>query len=112
MKVHAVPESVCNADANVPPEGTKPEIDKGTFVANNGLLCWSDASFGTVRSHGGHILMYFGAAVCWASRRLKVVCLSSREAEVVAGVGAAKDIRFMRHLTDFFKVPIIALKAP
>ena len=50
--------------------------------------------------------MYMNAAICWVSRRLKVVAVSSTEAEVAAGVPAAKDIRFVLHILDFFGVEI------
>ena len=40
-------------------------------------------------------------AICWASRRSKVVAISSTEAEVIAGVAAAKDIKFMRAILTF-----------
>ena len=85
---------------------TEPTIDKDALLHNSGLLCWSDASWGTVRSHGGHVITYMGAAICWVSRRLKVVCLSSTEAETVAGVAAVKDLRFVLHILDFFGVKV------
>jgi hypothetical protein len=85
---------------------TEPKVDKDALLHNSGLLCWSDASWGTVRSHGGHVITYMGAAICWVSRRLKVVCLSSTEAETVAGVAAVKDLRFVLHILDFFSVKV------
>ena len=85
---------------------TKPEMSASDLTKNNGLIAWSDASWGTIRSHGGHVIMYNGAAICWSSRKLKVVALSTTEAEVAAGVGASKDIGFVRHILDFMKVRI------
>ena len=85
---------------------TKPEVSLSSLEANNGLHVGSDASFGSIKSHGGHVVMYMNAAICWVSRRLKVVAVSSTEAEVAAGVPAAKDIRFVLHILDFFGVEI------
>ena len=48
--------------------------------------------------------MYGGAAVAWASRKLRVVALSSTEAEMVAGVTACKDIIFVRNVLHFMGV--------
>jgi hypothetical protein len=86
---------------------TEPKVNMDALQQNSGLMCWSDASWGTIRSHGGHVITYMGAAICWVSRRLKVVCLSSTEAETVAGVAATKDVRFVLHILDFFGVRIV-----
>ena len=64
--------------------------------SNHGLYCWSDASYGEERSHTGYAVIYMNAAVCWASRKLKVIALSSTEAEISAGVGACKDLKFVK----------------
>ena len=50
--------------------------------------------------------MYMGAAICWMSRKVKATPQSSTEAEMAAGVPAAKDIRFVRHILTFFKAPL------
>ena len=78
-----------------------PPIDDEAVKKNGELHCWSDASFGDIKSHAGHVLMYCGAAVAWASRKIRVVALSSTEAEMVAGVAACKDIIFVRHVLQF-----------
>ena len=71
------------------------------YAKNSGACAWSDAAQGEPKSHGGYILMWMNAAICWASRRSKVVAISSTEAEVIAGVAAAKDIKFMRAILTF-----------
>ena len=49
--------------------------------------------------------MYMNAAICWASRKIKVKLTSpptsTAEAELVAGVAAAKDIKFARNILTF-----------
>ena len=79
----------------------KPAIDEARLKANHGLHVWGDSSYGEERSHTGFCVMYMNAAICWASRRLKVIALSSTEAEVSAGVGACKDLKFVRGVLSF-----------
>ena len=45
--------------------------------------------------------MRCGAAMCWASRKIKVICLSSAESEICAGVAATKDVTFVRNILTF-----------
>ena len=78
-----------------------PPVDQDAVSGNHGFHCWSDASYGDVKSHAGHVLMYCGGAVAWASRKIRVVVLSSTESETVAGVTACKDIIFVRHILAF-----------
>ena len=42
-----------------------------------------------------------GGAIAWSSRKLKVLAQSSTEAEICAGVNAAKDITFIRNVLTF-----------
>lgn len=91
---------------HIPPCSTTPKMDAAALAHNHGLIAWSDASFGTIRSHAGYVICYMGAAICWCSKRLRIVAQSSTEAEIAAGVMAAKDIRFVRHILHFFDVKI------
>ena len=88
----------------------EPAIDMKQFAADSGLYVWSDGSWGGVTSEGvsshcGWAVMRSGAAVCWASRKLKAAAQSSTEAETCAGVGACKDTIFVRNLLAFMEVP-------
>lgn len=85
-------------------EPTEPPLGH-EVLESNGLVAYSDASYGSVKSHGGHMIMYGNAAVAWTSRRLKVIALSSAEAEICAGVGASKDIIFLRQLLREIGLP-------
>ena len=51
-------------------------------------------------------MLYVNGAIAWASRKLKVVALSSTEAEIIAGVAACKDIIFVRNILSFIWEPI------
>jgi hypothetical protein len=83
----------------------KPAIDPELFVKNRGHSAWSDSSF-TARSQAGWAVMYMNMAICWASRKIKVAVTSSTQAEMVAGVGAAKDINYTRMILHFMWAPI------
>ena len=50
---------------------TDPHLDSEQFFADCGLHVGSDASHGSTRSHGGHVVMYVNAAICWSSRRIR-----------------------------------------
>ena len=83
-----------------------PSIDMQQYAADYGLCVWSDASFNSKTAKGqmsycGHVIMRGNGAVCWASRKLKAVALSSTEAEICAGVAATKDIIFVRNVLTF-----------
>ena len=89
------------AEPAVPSMASDPALSAEQFRQEHGLHAASDASFGSVRSHGGHAVCWGGAAVCWASRKLRVIAQSTPEAEMCAGVAAAKDIIFVRYLLTF-----------
>jgi hypothetical protein len=84
-----------------------PQIDLEQRKAEHGLLVWSDASWGSHKSHGGHAICLANSVVVWSSRRLKVIAMSSTEAEMCAGVGAAKDITFIREVLTFLKFRLL-----
>ena len=57
---------------------------------------WADASFGgTVMPFGGGFIRWRNAAVCWISRKLKFVPLSTCEAEVAALVNVLMEAMFV-----------------
>jgi len=78
----------------------KPPIDTEAFIRNRGLSGHSDASHSR-HKYGGWVVMYMNAAICWASRKIKVATTSSTESETCAGVGLAKDLKFARNILAF-----------
>ena len=78
-----------------------PPFDRTQHALDHGVHTWSDASWGNKKSHGGHIVMGFNGPLCWSSRRLRAIAQSSTEAEIGAGVGASKDIIFVRNILAF-----------
>jgi len=77
------------------------EIDEEIFHANHGLCTFTDASFARdtdLRSVYGHVTLYKNGAISWGSKGIKIVCLSTTEAETVAATTAAQDVSFLRAL--------------
>ena len=95
----------------VPSCSANPPLNTKAIIADGGLLLWSDASYGTARSHGGHVIMYHNGALAWSSRKLKVMAQSSTEAEICAGVAGCKDITFVRNIISFMWVKLTSSTA-
>jgi hypothetical protein len=85
----------------------KPPIDFESLVRNRGLMVHSDASH-SKHKYAGWVIMYMNAAICWASRKIKVATTSTTESEVCAGVGASKDLKFTRNVLAFMWAPVDA----
>jgi hypothetical protein len=92
------------------------EIQKGSaaintqaLADNNGLLSFSDASFARdqdLASVSGFVTMYKNGAISWSSKKIKIVCLSTTEAETVGATLAAQDVKYVRALmTDIGLAP-------
>ena len=75
-----------------------------TFATNLGLHMYFDSSFNKVAMpFFGHVVMVMGCAVSWSARKMKIVPLSSAEAETACGSIACRDLQFVRFvLGDLF----------
>ena len=80
-------------------------IDVGchsSIAASGGLLAYSDSSWRRPDRLGfnsfGYVIYLFGAPVSFASKRLKVVALSSAEAEYAAASYACREVAFVRNV--------------
>ena len=61
------------------------------------LYCWFDSSWGRAPlAMCGHVVMRSGAAVSWSARKLKLIPLSSCEAEYACGANACRDVRYLQ----------------
>ena len=67
----------------------------------NGLVAFTDASFGDERPMGGYLLTYHGSPVSWASRRLTCTPLSSCESEWLAATTATVALIFTREVLTY-----------
>ena len=70
----------------------------------NKIHAYVDASWAAekgARSRAGYIIKLNGASVCYRSKLINSICLSSAESETTACVGALKDIIWLRmHLWE------------
>ena len=72
---------------------------EGAFLNNKGLHTYFDSSWNKVpKPFFGHVIMYMGCAVSWSARRMKIVPLSSAEAETACGSIACRDLQFVRFI--------------
>ena len=70
-----------------------------TFGPDERFILYSDSSFGrSPRPMAGHAVIHGGAALSWASKALKIVPLSSAEAEAAVLSMGTKDARYTKML--------------
>ena len=83
----------------------KRDVDASTvrsYIENNhGFVAYSDASWRSKvnpYSSYGYVVYLFGGVVSYASKHLKIVALSSAEAEYAAAAQTAREMTFIRNL--------------
>ena len=64
-----------------------------------GVCCYVDASWGTV-SIGGYLVFLNTSLVCWSSQRIRSICLSSYESEIVTMSAAAAHLKWFARLVS------------
>jgi hypothetical protein len=92
-----------------PPEGI-PVSHHTAVSGNHGMVLYSDASWHKSDKLGhnmfGYVLYLYGGPVSFAAKKLKVVALSSAEAEYAAASYSCKEVVFVRNLCDFLGVKL------
>ena len=82
-----------------PPNGIDPSLH-ACIRQSGGLVAYSDASWGNRTDFGfsmfGFVVFLFGAPISFTAKRLKVVAMSSAEAEYAAASYTCKEIAFIR----------------
>ena len=83
------------------PSGIDPTL-AASISSSGGLVAYSDATWRRSDHHGfnmfGFVIYFMGAPVCFTSKQLKVVALSSAEAEYAAASYACREIVFVRNV--------------
>jgi hypothetical protein len=73
-----------------------------TIEDNGGLIAYSDATWhrGNELGHNsyGYVIYLFGAPIAYAAKNLKVIALSSAEAEYAAASHTCREVQFIRHV--------------
>ena len=88
----------------------KPSL-KSHIVSNQGFQAYSDASWHKPDELGynsfGYVLYLFGGPISFASKKLKIVALSSAEAEYAAASYTCKEVEFVRNLLNDLGYPLL-----
>ncbi|NBO94071.1 MAG: Ty1/Copia family ribonuclease HI, partial [Planctomycetia bacterium] len=83
------------------PSGIDPSLGE-SIRASGGLVAFSDSTWRRPDRHGfnmfGFVVFFMGAPISFTSKQLKVVALSSAEAEYAAASYACREISFIRHV--------------
>ena len=83
------------------PSGVNPELHS-SISSNGGLIAYSDSTWRRADKLGfntfGYVVYLFGAPISFAAKRLKVVALSSAEAEYAAASYTCREIAFVRNV--------------
>ena len=89
--------------STAPPDGIPAEVHD-QVVKNHGFLAYSDASWHKPNKLGfnmfGFVVYFYGGPIAFSSKRLKVVALSSAEAEYAAASYTCKEIVFIRNVCN------------
>ena len=83
-------------------------INPMQFTQDSGLHLYTDASFARdtdLSSVSGYVALINNGAVSWASKKIKIACQSTTEAEIVAATHGAKDVVFLRNLLSELGFP-------
>ena len=83
------------------PSGIDPSLGE-SISASGGLVAFSDSTWRRPDHHGfnmfGFVVFFMGAPISFTSKQLRVVALSSAEAEYAAASYACREIAFIRHV--------------
>ena len=93
----------------VAPSGI-PMQDRPCIETNKGLVVYSDASWRKPDQLGynmfGYVVYLYGGPVAFAAKKLKVIALSTAEAEYAAASYSCKELQFIRSLSSFLGVKL------
>ena len=91
------------------PVGISPDA-YGQIQKNNGLLAYSDASWHKPNDLGynmfGYIVYFMGGPISFAAKNLKVIAMSSAEAEYAAAAYTCKELNFVRNILSDLGHPV------
>ena len=84
------------------------KINFGPTPPHQDLTAFSDSSYAdnldTRKSTSGMIIFFYGGPISWSCKSQQCVACSSAEAELMAAVGAAKEICYLRKLFNHLDI--------
>ena len=92
---------VYGGDIRVP--NAVPQHRRQEFRDCFGYHGWSDASW-LLRTPAGFFLFFMNGPIDWAAKLIRVICLSTAEAEIAAGCMLGKRVVFITQLLQDFKL--------
>jgi hypothetical protein len=102
--MHAPSEKALNAAYDLLSYLKKTRTVGITYSRNEVMTMYADSSFSrSTKPMAGHVVFYGGAALSWASKALKIVPLSSAEAETAVVSLGCKDMMYTKQLMGFLR---------
>ena len=96
LYAYARPQPLVFQGASRPPSDIKDKDVRAKITSASGLLAYSDSSWRDPNDLGhnmfGFVIYFFGSIVSYASKHMKIVALSSAEAEYAASACTCKEI--------------------
>ena len=85
---------------NAVPDGLQRTSCASSITKNFGFVAYSDSSWGNKYPYPmfGYCIYLFGGLISFTSKQMKIVALSSCEAEYVAATACCKEIKFVRNI--------------
>ena len=91
------------------PSGIDPSMGE-SIITSGGLVAFSDSTWRRADHHGfnmfGFVIYFMGAPISFTSKQLKVVALSSAEAEYAAASYTCREVVFIRNVLVDLGFPI------
>ena len=91
-----------------PPSGVDPKL-ASSISTSGGLIAYSDSSWRKPDSLGfsmfGYVIYLYGSPISYAAKSLKIVALSSAEAEYAAASYTCKEVQFVRKVMSDLGFP-------
>ena len=110
LYVYARPKPLEFFGSSSPPLDIEDRKAKTSIRSSGGLLAYSDSSWRSPNDLGynmmGYAIYFYGSIVSYASKHMKIVALSSAEAEYAACAYTCKEIIFIRNVLKDLKFEI------
>ena len=102
LYAYSRPKSLVFVGTSRPPADITDKDVRTKITSASGLLAYSDSSWRNPNDIGhnmfGYVIYFFGSIVSYASKHMKIVALSSAEAEYAASAYTCKEIQFIRNV--------------
>ena len=102
LYVYARPKPLKFSGSSRPPSDIDDQKACESIRSSGGLLAYSDSTWRNPNDLGqnmlGYVIYFYGSIISYASKHMKIVALSSAEAEYAASAYTCKEITFIRNV--------------